>query len=247
MASSASDHERRSETALRLLRERLRRPDAREGTRLPPERVLAAEMNISRRAVREALASLEAEGIIWRTPGRGTVIARQAFTRTPSRSQDLRQLTSPGELMDARLALEPAIAALAAVHATSHDMDEMIKYLERSMAVTDHQAWERWDGALHRAIGKASHNSLIERLFELLNAARSHVEWGRLRQHSLTPERQRIYTEQHRAIIDAIANRDPEQAARFMRQHLNTVKQTLLEQWQDPLDSRTLDDLSDTV
>ncbi|MEX0730096.1 MAG: FCD domain-containing protein [Aquisalimonadaceae bacterium] len=240
MVSSPNTLERRSETALRLLRERLRRPDAREGTRLPPERALAAELKMSRRAIREALASLEAEGLIWRTPGRGTVIARRSSAK-PVHRDDLRQLTSPRELMDARMALEPAIAALAAVHATSHDMDEMLKCLTRSGAVTDHTAWERWDGALHRAIGTASHNSLIERLLDLLNAARSHVEWGRMRQTTLTPERQQLYTRQHRGIIAAIENRDPEQAARLMRQHLITVRHTLLEQMRDPLGSDFLD------
>lgn len=244
MVTTVNQYERRSDTALRLLRERLRRPDARAGTRLPPERVLAVEMKMSRRTVRDALASLEAEGVIWRKPGRGTVIARRAADGSAAQPADLRQLTSPRELMDARLALEPAIAALAAVHATSHDMDEMLKCFDRSTGVAGHTAWERWDGALHRAIGKASHNSLIERLFDLLNAARSHVEWGKLRQNSLTPERQQIYTRQHRAIITAIENRDPERAARFMRQHLTTVKHTLLEQW-DPLGNTALDEQTD--
>lgn len=242
MVSSRRD-ESRAATALRLLRQRLQRTDVREGTRLPPERELATEMQLGRRAVRDALARLEAEGLIQRSPGRGTVVARHPSER--GGGDDVRQLTNPRELMDARLVLEPAIASLAAINATSYDIDEMNRCLQKSMDVHGHQAWERWDGALHRAIGRASHNSLIEHLFDLLNAARSHVQWGQLRHQSLTPQRQRIYTRQHQAILTAIVNRDPERAAHFMRQHLTTVKRTLFEHWEAPMEAPPGDETPD--
>lgn len=211
------------------LKSRLQQPEAREGTRLPPERELAKEMQVGRRALRNALARLEAEGLIWRRPGIGTVIAKSV---SEDSFGDVRKITSPTDLMEARLVLEPAIAALAAVHATSHDIDEMYHYLEKSAAVTDHKAWERWDGALHSAIGRATHNKLIERLFELLTAARSHTSWGKLRKSSLTPERREAYTKQHRELVRAIENRDVDGAARLMQEHLNTIKSSLLNPWE---------------
>jgi DNA-binding FadR family transcriptional regulator len=215
--------------ALRLLRERLE--ELTPGQRLPPERELAEELNVSRRALRQALEQLESEGLIWRRTGAGTVVADVSLRRAES-VDALKALTSPTELMEARLALEPVIASLAAVHATSRDLDELRHYLESGAAAKDHRGWEKWDGELHRAIGRATHNTLIERLFDLLNAARAHTEWGRLRQASLSPERQSLYTRQHRAVLAAIVDRDPEAAAQRMRAHLTTVKGTLLEQWE---------------
>ena len=126
--------------------------------------------------------------------------------------------------------LEPGIAALAALNATSVDLDNLNRCFGHTKKVTDHQAWEKWDGALHKSIGQACHNGLIEHLYDLLNVTRSHTEWGRLRKSSLTPELQAIYTRQHAVIIKAIADRDPEKAAASMREHLTAVRHTLFNQ-----------------
>ncbi|PJX20459.1 hypothetical protein CAP48_18840 [Advenella sp. S44] len=231
MQPSFSLVQKRSDRVLQLLRERLDQHDATQGWRLPPERILAAELNVSRRVLREALQKLEDEGMIQRTPGRGTVIVDPAQAPLPPAAVDIRQYTSPVELMDARFALEPAIAAIAAAHATSRDIDEMRLCISKSKnANADHREWEKWDGAMHAAIGRATHNELLVRFFDMLTAAREQTAWGKLRKASLTPERQALYIRQHTLIVTAIEERSPEKAAQAMRQHLSTVRRTMFDQ-----------------
>jgi len=225
MTTNKHMQERPGKLALREITQRLDSGEWPVGSRLPPERELAAHLGISRRALREALSWLEAEGRIWRGVGRGTIVSNPATKTQPA---EVNGLTSPAELMTARMALEPSIAALAAIHATARDLDHMRQYLENSTRATEHEGWDHWDSALHRSIGSSTHNMLIISLFDLLDSARTHTQWGQLRRASLTRDRLRQYTRQHRAILSAIAKRDGEQAAQCMRDHLQTVQQTLL-------------------
>lgn len=226
--------ERRADNVLRVLRERLSKDDAAAGSRLPPERELAAQLNVSRRVLREALEILEQERLIERVPGRGTIVLGSESLSGLSNVSDVRQYTSPLELMDARFALEPAIAAMAALHATSHDIDKMHHCIERSKAVSgDAASWEKWDSAFHRAVGEATHNQILTHFFMTLIAARAQTAWGKLRRASLTAERQALYIQQHSQICAAIQERDPEEAQRIMRAHLTTVRRTMLHRLDD--------------
>lgn len=221
------DHNLSSDRARHKLEALLDEQKCQAGARLPPERQLAADLDVSRRALREALAQLEAEGRISRKVGRGTVVAA-----SPGHGEiqpQLEELTSPVDLMAARLALEPSIAALAAFHATSRDMKEMQRCLDKSAGVNEHKGWELWDGALHRSISRATHNELITALFDLLNSARSHADWGQLRKQSLNAQRQHLYTSQHRAVLEAIKARDAERARQCMQTHLLTVQRTMFD------------------
>ncbi len=223
--------QRRSDEVLTVLRARLGQDDVAPGSRLPPERELAQELSVSRRVLREALQVLEEEGLIERVPGRGTVVLPAREALASAMPADLRQYTSPRELMDARLALEPVMAGLAAANATSQDIDEIRACVERSRGLASSAGeWEAWDSAFHSAIGRATHNHLLVHFFMVLIAARKQTAWGRLRQASLNPQRQAMYVEQHAQILTAILERDPEQAARMMRQHLSTVRRTMIEQ-----------------
>ncbi len=215
--------------ALARIEEKLAGGNFAEGSQLPPERELAIELGVSRRALREALGQLEADGRIWRGVGRGTLVG--PGPRRVQQTTTVDALTSPTELMEVRLALEPSLAALAAIHATTQDLEEIERCLRKSAGVSGHEGWDKWDGALHSAIGHATHNALVVALFELLTAARMHTHWGQLRAASLNPENQQLYTDQHRQILACIQNRDADGAARAMRRHLLAVRQTLLPPW----------------
>lgn len=215
-----------------LLRTKLEELTHSGDDKLPPERSLALEFGVSRRTIRQVLDVLEAERKVIRVQGRGTLILRDDEPGSDNH-HDIKQYTSPIEIMEARLALEPAIAALAAKHASSKDLDDIQCYIERGRRATDHRVWDEWDGTLHKTIGRSTNNALLIRFSEMLDQARAQTAWGHLRKASLNPRRQELYSRQHEAILSSIADRNPEQAAKAMKQHLLVVKRTLIDQISD--------------
>jgi DNA-binding FadR family transcriptional regulator len=195
--------------------------------RLPPERALTQELGLSRRALRSALEVLEAEGRLWRQVGRGTFTG----ARPPEREEGISLVTaqtSPAELMEVSLWLEPVLARVAATRASRMEIDGLRYLLERSEPIRDPVTWDLWDTRIHRAIAEASHNGLMLSLFDSINAVRDQAAWTRLRSEATTPERFEELRRQHRVIVDAIAAQDPRAAETAMRRHLVSVQEALL-------------------
>mgnify|MGYP003690380923 CR=1 FL=1 len=205
------------------LRARIDRGEYADGSRLPPERDLAANLGISRAAVRKAMATLEAEGRIWRHVGRGTFVGARPPAEAPNLAAITRS-THPEEVIEVRLLLEPHIAGLAARRATTADIEAMERAIQRSRTAADVAEFELWDGAYHRAMAEAAHNGLLKGLFDATNAIRKEEIWGRLKEASLTGARKQAYIRQHTECLDAIRDRDPQRAEALMRTHLETVK-----------------------
>jgi DNA-binding FadR family transcriptional regulator len=205
--------------------------------RLPPERVLAAQIGISRRALRRCLEVLEAEGRIWRHQGKGTFLGPRPAE--PYRSlEELSKRTHPLEVMDTRLEIEPALARLAALRASNGDVERLLRLAEKTASSTDGDAREHWDSALHRAIAEAAGNSLLLALFDTVDRIRQDTTWRFLRERSRSRDRQQIYVEQHRRVIAAIAQREAHAAEQAMREHLEFVRDGLLKVMTSPLLSR---------
>lgn len=216
----------RADQVLDTLRTMLSSPDYPPGTKLAPERELAKFLNTSRRSLREALDILEAEKKLARAPGRGTIVLDPE--ETSNALFNVIQHTSPLELINARFVLEPAMAAAAAIHATSYDLENIQYLYDKTLSSTSHEEWEEWDGKLHKSLGEATHNHLLQHFYEVITEARKKTEWGQLRKKTLTHDTKLLYIEQHEAIVKAIKNRDPKQAAKAMRSHLTAVRQNIM-------------------
>ncbi|MDH3194750.1 MAG: FadR family transcriptional regulator [Hyphomicrobiales bacterium] len=212
--------------ALVSLRRYLSRKEISLNSRLPPERELCKALGVSRTELRKALAVLEAEGQIWRHVGRGTFIG----TRPVLNIGDIEYLsgqTSPAQVMESRLAIEPQLAQLAALHGTQIDFAEMRLCNRRCQGAREWRVYEAWDNKFHRAIAAATHNTLLVSLFDTLNTVRRSTVWGQLRSTTLPPADHASFRE-HDALYQAIAGRDPDLAAENMRIHLRTVRDRVL-------------------
>jgi DNA-binding FadR family transcriptional regulator len=204
------------------------------GERLPTEREFGEQYQISRSTVRKVLADMKAQGLIAQTVGSGTyvtdkaVVAVSSKKTTPVNAPDAAWHTSPAELMEARMALEPAIIEMVIGNATLADFEQMDHCCTRAEAATSVEEFEVWDGMFHEIIARAAHNAFVARLFKLMNQARAQGEWGMLKKRSLTPERRLTYQSEHRALLQAIKARDPVLAKALATDHLVHVRRNLL-------------------
>jgi GntR family hexuronate regulon transcriptional repressor len=198
------------------------------GDRLPAERDLATEYQLSRPTVREALIALEVQGLVEARIGSGVYVKRKAP-----------QQGSPGfdvsafELTEARLMFEGETAALAATLITDEELDELESLVER----IDHEnripgGNEQADRDFHLLIAKATRNTAVMLQVESLWRQRqSSPECALLLEKARTAKVKPVVAE-HTAIIKALRSRVPEKARDAMRAHLSAVMKHLLFQEQ---------------
>jgi len=212
------------------LLERLASGQYSAGSKLPTERAVAAALSVPRSAVRNALAALEAEGLVVRLIGSGTFVAEPVVASKLDNRLSLVKVghASPAEIMDARLLIEPRIAALTVAHATPNDFERMEICNRNAENAEDLAVFERWDAALHQAIAEATHNRLIVGLYTTITRARDQADWGELKRRSVTPERRDQYREDHRRIVAALRIRDSVNAEMAVSDHLRRVRRNLL-------------------
>ena len=192
----------------------------RDGDLLPAERKLAEDLSVSRRELRGALATLEAAGRIWRGVGRGTYLGARPLKFSPTLS-GLSMGTSPTDVAEMRLMIEPALVALATMKASPDDLEELEKVARKNAATKDDYEWQQWDHRFHSLLAQATRNPAIIALLEAINGVRVKPT---LREKTVDQETRRHFAEQHQAIVSAMAARDSELAERKMREHLLSVQ-----------------------
>lgn len=199
---------------------------------LPAERVLAAELGVSRASVREAIRVLEHAGVLDVRTGSGTYVSSDGLSKGAALRAHAVLLGdhSPLDVVIARRAVEPTCAEQAAQHRRAAEL----KVLHG--LVDEHEALERSgkdpaepDLAFHVAIASASHNPVLAMLMERLAELMRQSTWRTFRQHQLRrPGRGEEMVTQHRSILAAIEGGDREGASRRMHEHLDAVEAGLL-------------------
>lgn len=209
------------------------------GHRLPTERALSEEFGLGRAVVRRVLQEFKRRRLITQTVGRGTFVADDAGLRlaagagldTPAELSTVALSgddVSPAELMAARLAIEPALIEMAVAHATAADFARMDECNRRAEAATVLEDFEFWDAKFHEAVADAAHNGFVARVLRLINEVRSQAAWGALKRRSVTEERRLQYQRDHRALADALRQRDGERARMLCVDHLLRVRANML-------------------
>jgi DNA-binding FadR family transcriptional regulator len=215
------------ERVLNELRKRLRERLYEDG-RLPPERELASALSASRRAVRDALAKLEDEGIVWRRQGQGT-FTEAPPTLGPDDIARLAQRVNPLEIVETRLAIEPMLAHRSALRASLADIEAMKRIAERALHAKNPSDYTRADAAFHRKIAETAGNALLLAMFEMVLLVREKVDWERVRRYYFQHDGARRSFDEHSLILRAIAARDPPATQAAMRSHLDSVSAVFLE------------------
>ena len=201
------------------------------GNRLPAERDLAEQLGVSRSSLRQALKVLQIMGVISQRVGDGTYLnpAAASILAEPLEFLIVLDGISFHELMEARLIVEPELAARAALRASEAD----IAALHRTLAMMEEQAGDpahfiEADLTFHRTIFQAAGNRVLSRLFTVVH--QSLEQLIRVTSERVEPEHT---LRLHRRIYQAIKRQDAEEARRRMAEHLENARDLL---------ARTVDD-----
>ncbi|MGA2189651.1 MAG: FCD domain-containing protein [Steroidobacteraceae bacterium] len=238
----------RSDQALSKVREFIEKRAFAADGRIPPERTLATELRVGRRSLRRALEVLEQEGRIHRHQGRGTFVytppaygaaaaapdarpANGAVSRSPAATLgDILDYTNPLEVIEVRLATEPAMARLAALRASATEIKRLQTLADKTRAAGNPDTYERADSLFHRTIAEAARNTLFLAFFDTMCAQQRDAGWRRLGEHAHCYKRQAVYAGFHESIAAAIAARNGQEAYAQMLRHLGDVQQYIYEQ-----------------
>ena len=190
---------------------------------MPSEARLVEELGISRARLRGLLKTLEKEGLIWRHVGKGTFIGERSLT---TELTSMPEILTPPEAFEARLVIEPQIAALAARRATPGQIEEMWRCLEQMQQLDDFDQWAVWDERLHRLVAKAAGNKLLLAVYDTIRESAPSGMRNIITRVFSSATRSESNIE-HQRYIEAIAKHDPQSAESFMKTHLQAVKQIM--------------------
>ena len=209
----------------------LRKGEFRPGAQLPPERDLAEQLKVSRASLREALSALQLLGLVETRCGQGTFVsagAASTLLRLDS-SSVYQDLESPFTILQARKAVEPSIAALAARQRSSEALLQLkeIQDLAESDSVGLSSEGDR---RFHLAIAEATQNPVLVHMMSVVYELMGQRLWLLLRDATASaPGKLRQYALQHRGIFEAIESQDEGAAAARMQEHLDSVEKLMIE------------------
>ena len=194
------------------------------GRRLPAERDLAESFGVSRSSLRQALKVLEIMGVISQRVGDGTYLNSNAhrILAEPMEFLILLDGITFHELMEARLIVEPALAARAAERASDEDLAEIRREL-KAMETGDPNLLTAHDLCFHQAIFRAAGNRICSQMFSVVH--RSLQDLMRLTSQVVKPEHTLAF---HRRIYRAISKHDANEAHARMQEHLLDAKDLLV-------------------
>lgn len=198
------------------------------GQRLPGERALAEQMNVSRVSVRAALQRLKTQGFVVAVQGGGTSVVSSAAAMDDALTELVRsKLDNMHDLAEIRMALETWAARRAAERATPEQIAEITERLVamESAGPRDRTGADKAteDVRFHFAVGKAAGSPVYTHILTVIrDILMQMLEFHRYKLFT-SPEDDRAVMDQHREIYDAIANHQPDAAAEAMRRHLEWV------------------------
>ncbi len=205
---------------VRRIQEMIHNNELAVGEKLPPERQLVQMLGVSRSSVRQAVKSLESMGIVVSRVGVGNFInpnlSTQSLLQAPMRFAVRLNNISRQELYEMRLVVESHVVALAAERATEADLAAINAILlEMAGHASNTKALVECDHRFHMAVLDACGNSVFRMIFEPIST----LLWEDLEDRMQLFDPEETLTV-HRAIYEAIRDRDKDRAVREMKRHL---------------------------
>jgi len=193
------------------------------GDKLPSEARLTEQHGVSRTVIREAIATLRADGLVDPRRGAGIFVRQTPLAPVPPfQNVDKARISSIIELLELRSAVETEAAALAALRRSPAQEEDILEHhaaVQRCLAHACPAVVE--DFELHRAIARATNNPRFLEFLDLIG--QNAIPRAALQPTAgdATPQAYQAHLhEEHGRIVTAISNGDPEAARSAMRAHL---------------------------
>lgn len=198
------------------------------GDKLPPERELAEMFGVSRPSVREALNILASSGLVMSYQGGGTVVMSLVETAGGNPLSDLikGEQERALDVIEVRKCMEAWTSYYAAQRALPEDLrklEKLVAEMERNL--DGMKPSQDIDANFHIVIAQATHNIVWLHLMQSIFDAMKEFQRGVWRAVYLTEEDHRQLFAHHKAVYEAICDRDPERARDAMLAHLTFAEQ----------------------
>ena len=203
------------------------------GMRLPPERNLAKQLNVSRASLREALTVLQMMGRVETVLAQGTFVCDKPQAGLLDAAM-LNAGESPFSILQARKIIEPAIAALAATSHTDASLrkiEEILEWVEsdHSQIQVIGEPFSDGDRKFHMEIARATGNPILTATQQIIHDLMGQQLWVTLVRHtnfSVSGRWEEVRVE-HRGIYEAICSSDATLAGIRMKAHLLRVEKIM--------------------
>lgn len=217
---------------VKALEERILNGEITPGSMLPPEKDLAGQLGVGRRAVREALRVLENKGLVDIRMGVGTIVLRNdmdSYLDALLVNMSSYLQSHRGELdhvLEFREVIEGyALRRLIETHNEKviASLREIIDLQGQAHRRSDPEEYNRHHVAFHRLIVDSTGNPIISMVYDQVRR----LVAERMRVVGRSPEQEARSITEHAAIVEAIAAGDATECDRAMRRHLALARQTL--------------------
>ncbi len=229
-----NEHERQIEPVRRLkvadavaaqLAQLIRAGKYDEGQRLPGERVLSEQFGVGRSSMREALRSLEADGLVRVEHGVGAFAVDRQHRQTSRNALLIDDSYTVPELFELRLPLESEAAGLAARRITTRECEQLQETLTRAddPNLSDDE-FIALDATLHRLIVAATKNLLLEAVMASVEPLFTTYSHGVI----ALPDRRIKAQQGHRKIVEAVTSRRVRDARSAAVAHIRDVERDIV-------------------
>lgn len=201
------------------------------GEKLPTEMELCEKFGVSRTVMREALRGLSAKGLLSIEKGRGMFIKEMSasFVTDPLHLYlTLRHKSDYAiDVVHARQAIEPSIAAMAAVHRTEEELRLLRDNFQRLKNwKEDYVFLSLLDSEFHLLVAKASNNPIMPLVIEPIHKLMPKIK---LAIYDVVKDAHASAVEYHGKIVDSIARQDEQAAHHWMSEHLKQAESHIRE------------------
>ncbi len=230
---------KRSHLAAEMLIQVIQAQKLEPGDKLPPERIIAKEMGLSRNTLREAIAALQIMGILEARHSQGN------FVLTPIKDQHAGKMVhsifsandDPFMVIDARIAFEPGAACLSSRVSSEADfriLKKRLKQIQEALTAGELTAYLAADLAFHLCIAHNTQNlAVINTMVSLIQAMKQPL-WRTMKQGLTDDKTMAERLKEHQNIYHAIVSREETDILESVQRHLENSKQRFLsgsEEW----------------